>query len=122
MGETDRDWDSVPLKILSRSSKSSLVPLKISFRSVPSRLGSRCTNPARALSCSPNLSTYRPHNRVPAPMWPVPRTHGMGEFQQSPYMDYSDNVPGGDYVSFDAKTDTETLPPPPEKVEKAFQV
>ena len=45
----------------------------------------------------------------------------MGDFQQSPYMDYSDNVPGGDYVSFEAKSDAETLPPPPEKVEKAFQ-
>ena len=71
-----------------------------------------------------NNNNFRPHTRIQPPqppMWPVPRTRsggGMSDFQPSPYLDYSDN--NADYMSFDQQKG-ETLPPPPEKVEEAFE-
>jgi hypothetical protein len=67
-------------------------------------------------------SVFRPLSRLPAPMWPVPRTQGMSDFQPSPYLDYSDVVPAGDYVSFDGKSPGDTMPPPREKFEDVYQV
>ena len=53
-------------------------------------------------------------------MWPIPRTRsGMSDFQPpSPYLDYSDTNP--DYMTFEQQKG-ETMPPPPERVEEAFE-